>query len=115
MRLMWRQLRKECHITVFPEGTFNETEMPMKEFYDGAFRLAINSQTPILPLLFPDTVKRWHYSAWWKMWPGRNRAVFLHPVYVNGMTLENLPELKEKVRQMMAEELVRLEKSPNKE
>jgi len=108
MRLMWRQLRKECHITVFPEGTFNETEAPMKDFYDGAFRLAINAQTPILPLLFPDTVKRWHYSAWWKMSPGKNRAVFLHPVYVNGLKLEDLPELKEKVRQMMAEKMLSL-------
>lgn len=80
----------------------------MKEFYDGAFRLAINAQVPILPLLFPDTVHRWHYSAWWKVWPGRNRAVFLHPVYVNGITTKDLPELREKVRQMMADKLVEL-------
>lgn len=105
MRLMWRQLRNECHITVFPEGTFNETDEPMKEFYDGAFRLAINAQTPILPLLFPDTVHRWHYSRWWKLWPGRNRAVFLHPVCVNGLTMAELPELKEKVRGLMAEKM----------
>ncbi len=111
MRLMWRQLKNECHITVFPEGTFNETGEPMKEFYDGAFRLAINSQIPVLPLLFPDTVDRWHFSGWWKLWPGRNRAVFLRPVYVNGMTLEDLPELKEKVRRMMAEKMVELTKT----
>ena len=105
MCLMWRQLRKECHIVVFPEGTFNETQQPVKEFFDGAFRLAINAQIPILPLVFPDTVHRWHYSAWWKLWPGKNRAIFLHPVYVNGLTISDLPELKEKVRQMMAEKL----------
>lgn len=105
MRLMWRQLRHECHITVFPEGTFNETEQPLKAFYDGAFRLAINAQVPVLPLVFPDTVHRWHYSAWWKLWPGTNRAVFLHPVYVNGLTLADLPELKEKVHSIMSEAL----------
>jgi 1-acyl-sn-glycerol-3-phosphate acyltransferase len=108
MRLMWRQLRSECHITIFPEGGFGEKHKPMKELYDGAFRLAINSQTPILPLLFPDTVDRWHFSAWWKVWPGKNRAVFLHPIYVNGMTLEDLPALKEKVRVLMSEELAEL-------
>lgn len=109
MRLMWRQLRQECHITIFPEGTFNETEAPMKEFYDGAFRLAINAQTPILPLLFPDTVHRWHYSAWWKLWPGRNRSVFLPPVDVTGLTLKDLPVLKEKVRRLMAEKMLELQ------
>lgn len=106
MRLMWRQLRNECHIAVFPEGGFNETGAPVKAFYDGAFRLAIHAQIPILPLVFPDTVRRWHYSAWWKLWPGKNRAVFLHPVYVNGLTVKDLPELKEKVRQMMEKELM---------
>lgn len=113
MRLMWRQIRKECHIAVFPEGTFNETDEPVKEFYDGAFRLAINAQVPVLPLVFPDTVKRWHYSAWWKLWPGRNRAIFLHPVYVNGLKLEDLPELKEKVHAAMAEKLQSLDKEPS--
>ncbi|HRO41375.1 MAG TPA: lysophospholipid acyltransferase family protein [Flavipsychrobacter sp.] len=108
MRLMWRQLRNECHIAVFPEGGFNETDEPMTAFYDGAFRLAINAQIPVLPLLFPDTVKRWHFSGWWKLWPGRNRAVFLHPVSVEGLTLKDVPELKEKVRQMMAEKMVSL-------
>ena len=108
MRLMWRQLRNECHIAVFPEGTFNETEEPMKEFFDGAFRLAINAQVPILPLIFPDTVHRWHFSGWWKLWPGRNRAVFLHPIYVNGLTLKDLPELKEKTRCLMGEKLLEL-------
>jgi len=108
MRLMWRQLRQECHILIFPEGGFNETDQTMEKFYDGAFRLAINAQTPILPLVFPDTVRRWYHGSWWKLWPGKNRAVFLHPVYVNGLTIEDLPELKEKVRQAMTEKLEEL-------
>jgi len=82
MRLMYRQLKKECHITIFPEGSFNETGEVLKDFYDGAFRLAVNTQTDILPIIFPDTEKRWHYSAWWKLWPGKNSAVFLEPVSV---------------------------------
>src|SRR5690606_30271407 len=64
MRLMWRQLKNECHILIFPEGGFNETEEALSKCYDGAVRLAINTQTPILPLIFPDTVNRWHFSGW---------------------------------------------------
>lgn len=105
MRLMWRQLRNECHITIFPEGSFNETGAPLKDFYDGAFRLAISAQIPILPIIFPDTHKRWSYKHWWQLWPGRNRATFLHPIYVNGLTLKDLPELKEKVHNIMLEKV----------
>jgi len=108
MRLMWRALRHECSIVIFPEGTFNETGAPLKDFYDGAFRLAINAQTPLLPILLPDTVKRWHYSGWWKLWPGLNRIVYLDPVPVDGLKIEDLPALKEKVYRLMEEKLTEL-------
>lgn len=101
MRLMWRLLKNECNVAVFPEGTFNETGAPLKHFYDGAFRLAINTQTPVLPMIFPDTVDRWHYSTNYKIKPGRNRVVYLDPVPSEGMTLEDLPALKEKVYKRM--------------
>jgi 1-acyl-sn-glycerol-3-phosphate acyltransferase len=101
MRLMWRVLRHECSIFIYPEGTFNETEEPMAPFFDGAFRLAINTGTPILPMIFPDTKARWHYSHWWKIWPGRNRAVFLDLVPVSGLTMAELPQLREQVRELM--------------
>jgi len=97
MRLLWRVLHKEGNIIIFPEGTFNETGEPLKEFYDGAFRLAINTKTQILPIIFPDTVDRWHYSAWWKLWPGRNRVVYLPAVDITGMTTDDVPELKQLV------------------
>lgn len=103
MRLMWRALRHESSIFIYPEGTFNETEELMAAFFDGAFRLAINTGTPILPVLFPDTKARWHYSHWWKIWPGRNRAVFLDPVPVAGLVMADLPVLREQVRSLMAE------------
>lgn len=105
LRLMWRALRHESSIVIFPEGTFNETGAPLKDFYDGAFRLAINAQTPVLPVLLPDTVHRWHYSGWWKIWPGRNRVVYLDPVPVTGMKPEDLPALKEKVYRLMEAKL----------
>lgn len=98
---MWRVLKNEGDIIIFPEGTFNETRQPLKEFYNGAFRLAITTQTPILPVIFPDTEDRWHYSGWWKIWPGKNRVVYLEPVEVAGLTIEQLPELKETTYNIM--------------
>ena len=108
MRLLWRVLNKDGSIAIFPEGTFNETGQPLKGFYDGAFRLAINTGTPLLPVILPDSVNRWHYSAWWKIWPGRNRAVILPPVPTNGLSLSDLPRLKEELHTLMANTLISL-------
>jgi len=101
-------VKKGISVFIFPEGTFNETGQPLKEFYDGAFRIAIETQTPLLPVLFPDTVKRLHYSSVFSFTPGRCRAVFLAPVPVDGLSMEDLPALKEKVFNLMKEELKKL-------
>ncbi|MBZ0099855.1 MAG: 1-acyl-sn-glycerol-3-phosphate acyltransferase, partial [Taibaiella sp.] len=105
MRLMWRALKHECNIAVFPEGTFNESGRPLKEFYDGAFRLAINTQTPVLPMVFPDTVYRWPYNTAMGLKPGRNRVIYLEPVPTAGMTMNELPALKGTVHKRMEEAL----------
>jgi len=110
LRLLWHVLGNDSSILIFPEGTFNETGQPLKDFYDGAFRLAINTQTPLLPVLFPDTVSRWHYSAWWKLWPGRNRAVFLPLVEVAGLATTDLTTLKSKVFTLMENGIIGLQK-----
>ncbi len=94
-------LRKGISVFIFPEGTFNETGQPLKEFYDGAFRIAIESQTPLLPVIFPDTVKRLHYSSPLSFTPGQCRAIFLEPVPVEGLTIDDMPALKEIVYKRM--------------
>jgi len=100
-------LQKHISIFIFPEGTFNETGALLKEFYDGAFKIAIETQTPIKPVLFPDTVKRLHYSSIFSLTSGLSRAVFLNEVPVKGMTLEDVPALKQKVYKVMEAGLIR--------
>lgn len=101
MKAMHGAIKGECSILIFPEGTFNETSAPLKAFYSGAFRLAVNTQTPIFPVLFPDTVHRWHYSAWWKLWPGRNRVVYLPAIPVAGLGNKDIAALQEEVSRVM--------------
>jgi 1-acyl-sn-glycerol-3-phosphate acyltransferase len=94
-------------IFIFPEGTFNESGKPLKSFYDGAFRLAIEMQTPIKPLLFIDTNDRLHYRGIFELTPGPNRVVYLDKVDVKGLTINDLPQLKQKVHTLMEEGLLR--------
>lgn len=44
-------------VCIFPEGTIPKSAPCMKGFKDGAFRLAIDKQVPIVPLTFLDN---WH-------------------------------------------------------
>ncbi|HNN31791.1 MAG TPA: 1-acyl-sn-glycerol-3-phosphate acyltransferase, partial [Chitinophagaceae bacterium] len=94
-------------VFIFPEGTFNTTEHPLKNFYDGAFRIAIETQTPIKPMLFVDSLKRLHYKSLFELTPGINRTIYLEEVSVDGLTMKNLHELKEVVYKKMEEGLKR--------
>ncbi|HWB26194.1 MAG TPA: 1-acyl-sn-glycerol-3-phosphate acyltransferase [Chitinophagaceae bacterium] len=100
-------LHRGISIFIFPEGTFNETGKPLKDFYDGAFRVAIETQTPIKPILFIDTHERMHYRNIWQLTPGKCRCVYLAEVPVNGYTMKDLPRFKEEVYSRMEAGLLR--------
>jgi 1-acyl-sn-glycerol-3-phosphate acyltransferase len=99
-------LARDISIFIFPEGTFNETRRPLKEFYDGAFRIAIETQTPIQPILFPDTYDRMHYSSIFTLRPGSTRAIFLDTIEVANLSFDDLPALKDKVYRLMENKLI---------
>lgn len=104
-------LKKGISILVFPEGTFNETRQPLKEFYNGAFRIAIETGTPIMPVLFLDAYDRMHYRSIFSLTPGISRAVFLEEIKTEGLTLKQTAELKETVFQIMEAKLLEYEAS----
>ena len=101
VRILKSVLRKNISILMFPEGTFNETHRPLKEFYDGAFRIAIETQTPVKPILFLDAYTRMHYSSLLTLTPGISRSVFLEEISVEGMTMRDLQMLKTTVYNVM--------------
>ncbi|HEY8897404.1 MAG TPA: lysophospholipid acyltransferase family protein [Niastella sp.] len=105
VRILKSVIRKGISIFIFPEGTFNETGKPMKELYDGAFRIAIETQTPIKPVLFLDGWSRMHYSSAFSINPGRSRSVFLKEIPVDGLTVKDVEMLKQKVMQLMEQKL----------
>jgi 1-acyl-sn-glycerol-3-phosphate acyltransferase len=106
VRIMKSVIKKGISIFIFPEGTFNETHRPVKEFFDGAFRIAIETQTPIKPVLFLDAYSRMHYKSLLSLSPGRSRSVFLEEIPVAGFTSHDLPKLKQQVYEAMEKKLV---------
>lgn len=104
-------LRRGISVLVFPEGTFNITHQPLKDFYDGAFRIAIETGTPIKPVLLLDAFNRMHYKSIFTLNPGKSRAVFLPEVSVEGLTLNDVALLRNKVFSLMENALVQYKAS----
>ena len=93
-------------IYIAPEGTFNMSSEPLIPFFDGAFRLAIETQTPVKPMLFLDALDRMHWRNLFTLNPGKLRTVYLEEVSTKGYTIDDLPVFKEKIYRMMEEKLI---------
>jgi 1-acyl-sn-glycerol-3-phosphate acyltransferase len=106
VRLLKSITRKGISVLVFPEGTFNLTTRPLKDFFDGAFRVAIETQTPLKPVLFLDNYDRMHYSSVFSLNPGRCRVLYMDEIPVSGMTLADVAALKEKAYAIMSAKLL---------
>jgi 1-acyl-sn-glycerol-3-phosphate acyltransferase len=98
-------LRKRISVLVFPEGTFNTTHQPLKDFYDGAFRVAIETGAPIKPVLFLDGYNRMPYEFLFSLNPGISRSIFLEEIQTYKISLSDVPMLREKVYSLMEEKL----------
>jgi 1-acyl-sn-glycerol-3-phosphate acyltransferase len=99
-------ISKGVSIIIMPEGTFNMTTKPLKDFYDGAFRVAIETQTTLKPFLLLHAFDRMHYRNLFTLNPGKSRAIFLQEIPVDGLTLNDVPALKQKVYDMMEKKLI---------
>jgi len=101
--ILKRIIKRGISVVVFPEGTFNTTGKPLKDFYDGAFRVAVETQTPVKPVLFLDAFDRMNYRSIFSLTPGRCRIVYMDEIPVDGLDVQ---ELKEKVYAVMEKTLL---------
>lgn len=98
-RTMRWVLENGMHMCIYPEGTRNKTGKPLKDFHDGAFRLAADSGKPVMPTVIFGTDKVLPNDKSFWFWPGPMEMHFLPPVE---MTPEdNAATLKEKVYRIM--------------
>lgn len=93
-------LRKEASLLIFPEGTRNRGKEILLPFRDGAFRLAIEAQCPVLPFITPDNRQLLPLNDG-VLRKGTARIIFLEPVETRGMKEEDVPALREKVFKKM--------------
>jgi len=98
------KLNQGLSIAIFPEGLVPEESVTLAPFKNGAFRLAIEHQIPIIPMTFYDVKKRFSWK-FFSGWPGKLR-VKIHPfIETKGLTLDNLDATKKKAFDIIHEEL----------
>jgi 1-acyl-sn-glycerol-3-phosphate acyltransferase len=67
-------------ILIFPEGTRNRTDQPLIPFRDGAFRLAAETGTPLLPVVILNTRSKGRGGSL-VFKPGRIEMLYLPPIH----------------------------------
>lgn len=99
------RLNTGVSICIFPEGGVPDDEsVVLDEFKNGAFRLAIDHQIPILPLSFLDNKKRFSYT-FFSGSPGKMRAYIHNEIPTIGLTQEDKKSLNARTRNIILEKL----------
>lgn len=87
-------------IHIYPEGTRNKTEELLQEFYDGAFKLAIETQRPIAVLTICGSERIGSPKDPFRASPAWVHCIWDEPISTQGMTVEeDLERLKRIVKE----------------
>lgn len=100
IRRLKKTLSAGISILIFPEGTQNRSDQPLQRFYDGAFRIAIETGSPIMPIVVTNAGKLMPPSTI-NVKPGTIKVIFGKEINTSGLTLADLPMLKERVYDIM--------------
>ena len=100
-----RRLKSGLSICIFPEGGVPDEHIILDTFKDGAFRLAINHQIPIVPITFADNKKRFSYT-FFSGGPGRMRAKIHKFIPTEGLSIEDTKTLNNTSRTIILNQLL---------
>jgi 1-acyl-sn-glycerol-3-phosphate acyltransferase len=101
-----RDIEEGNSVFLFPEGTISSNG-DLRGFKNGAFKLAIDKQVPVVPVTFLNNWKLLQNGGFFKTYgkPGISRVVVHEPVSTIGMTENDLLSLKAKVHEIISTEL----------
>ena len=91
-------LKTGFHMCIYPEGTRNKGIEPLQRFHDGAFRLAVDTQTPVIPCLLFYTTKVLPRNRTFFYWPHPVEMHFLPPIHPG---TKSIAELRDEIFVLM--------------
>lgn len=101
-----KDLEEGNSVFLFPEGTIS-SKGQLRGFKNGAFKLAIEKQVPIVPVVFLNNWKLLQNGGFFKASgrPGISRVIIQKPISTVGLTENDLLSLRGKVHQIIQDEL----------
>jgi len=101
-----KRLSNGLDICIFPEGLVPDDEsIVLADFKNGAFRLAIEHQIPIVPITMYDCKKRFSYT-FFSGSPGKLRVKIHHFIQTKGMIIRDSDSLKKQTFNLIFNELI---------
>lgn len=104
---MKQVLNNGLDMLIYPEGTRNRTSAPLKSFFDGAFKLAIDTQKPIIPVVLLNTKRILPATPSMYLRPGKIQMDILPPIFPENHTVQTL---KKEVYDIMANHYLKYNK-----
>lgn len=104
-----KRLKSGLSICIFPEGGVPDKSVVLDEFKDGAFRLAINHQIPVVPMVFLDNKKRFSWS-FFSGSPGLLRVKIFDFLSTAGKTIKDTADLNKEARSLILHALMEKDK-----
>ena len=99
-----RRIDQGLSICIFPEGGVPEEDVFLDDFKDGAFKMAIAHNIPVVPMTFYDNKKRFSFT-FYSGGPGLIRAK-VHSFFETAILEdEDKTTLREEVRNVIFKEL----------
>lgn len=101
-----QMLQSGISVLVFPEGTQNRSAQPLQPFYDGAFKLAMDTGYDIAPFLIRNTRKLWSADDGMRFKPGNIEVEFLPTIPASTFQNLTIAELKAQTYELMQQALL---------
>lgn len=102
------KLNKGLSIIIFPEGLVPEESVTLAPFKNGAFRMAIEHQIPIVPMTFYNVKQRFSWT-FFSGWPGKIDIKIHRFIETKEKTLDDMETIKQQAFDLIHGELVAYE------
>jgi 1-acyl-sn-glycerol-3-phosphate acyltransferase len=104
-----QRINQGLSICIFPEGKVPDDEsIVLDEFKNGAFRLAIDHNLAIVPIVFFDNKKKYSYTIFSGK-PGILRVKILSFIDTNNKTKTDLNEIRDRSWNLIHQELLKFQ------
>jgi 1-acyl-sn-glycerol-3-phosphate acyltransferase len=104
LKRMWRLTQDAVDggtsLIIFPEAK-RTRDGRVNEFQDGGFRVAQQLGIPIVPVSLVGSFQH-HRTGHWMLWPAKITVHLHDTIETKGLTKEDVPALRERVREIIA-------------